>query len=350
MSETREQQHKQALNEVENYKQTVKALLAFSAFVVHDGHELRPGAEFGFGRRMITSRENKVTPSNTVTPDLIAQKSTEYGITAEVKKSLPQDQTRWDKYVRQLLKYDDDLAGWWTPDGKIPHSDAILLLHHSRSRAFCRFLRKVQEDEPDKVGRNTSVVEFGSSDETASYYFFRVEHGSLHDQELVGQLDDGIQIPLDKVLQSFPNVRFYDSPPPMAFLLTELWMGIFPAMLDGAEYDEKYKATKFSASVRDVTDELQKAYGSETLYRDEQSVQFPRQKWIKEAFEKLVEFKMAIPPTNDSDKYQILFRTLRGDILKRFIALTLSERIAGEGPSTEEGNQLPLFDEDETEE
>ena len=273
------------------------------------------------------------TPSNTVTPDLIAQKLTKYGITAEVKKSLPQNQTLWERYIRQLLKYDDDLTGWWTDNGKIPKADAILLLHHSRSRAFCRFLRNIQEDEPDNVGRNTSVVEFGSSDETASYYFFRVEHGSLRDQELVGRLDDGVQIPLDKVLQSFPNVRFYDSPPPMAFLLTELWMGIFPAMLEGAEYDEKYKATKFSASVQGVTDELQKAYGSETLYRDEQSVQFPRLRWIKEAFEKLVEFKMAIPPTGDNDEYQILFRTLRGDILKRFIELVLSDRIAGEIPA-----------------
>jgi len=342
MSEAIEQLQR-ARNEVENYKQTVKALLAFSAFVVHDGHEQRSGANFGFGRRMTTSEDNERTPSNSVTPDLVAQKSMDYGIAAEVKKSLPQNQERWDRCLHQMLKYDDDLTGWWTSDGKIPIADAVLLLHHSRSRPFCRFLQETQSKDPKSVGKNTSVVEFGSSEETASYYFFRLEHGVIRDDELLHKLNNGIQIPMGKILESFPNVLFYDSPPPVAFLLTHLWMDMFPSMINDAEYDEKYKAIRFPVSVRKVTDELQQAYGSATLSNDQRSVEFPAHKWIKDAFEKLVEFKLALPPSDGDDTYQILFKALRGDILVRFIKLELGQREDESQTTDDQTHQLPLF-------
>lgn len=312
-----------ALDEVNDYQQTVKALLAFAAFAVHDGTQQRPGAAFGFGRRMTASAQNRVSPDQEVTPDLVAQKSGDYGIVAEGKKSLPRDQTRWERYVEQLLKYDDELTGWWTQDGTIPQADTVMLVHQSRSRVFCRFLEQKQSEDPHCVGEHSSVVEFNSSDETASYYFFRLEHGTIRDEELAARLQDGIPIPLDKVLQSFPNLKYYDSKPPLAFILKELWMETFPAMLEGAEYDEKYAATKVAASVEEVTEELQKAHGSDTLSKDSRSVEFPSQSWVREAFEKLVQLKMALPPSEPGDPYQILFKSVRGDVLKRFIELTL---------------------------
>ena len=51
------------LNEIDDYNQTVKAILAFAAFVVHDAVARRADAEFGFGRRMETSPENQIQPS-----------------------------------------------------------------------------------------------------------------------------------------------------------------------------------------------------------------------------------------------------------------------------------------------
>jgi len=349
MSEATEQLQK-ALDEVENYQQTVKALLAFAAFVVHDGNDQRPGAEFGFGRRMTTSADNAVRPESEVTPDLVAQKSNGYGITAEVKKSLPRDQALWAKYLEQLLKYDDELVGWWTDDKKMPCADTVMLIHQSRGRPFCRFVQHTQTEAPETVGENTNVVEFNSSEETRSYYFFRLEHGTIRDEELAGRLADGVQIPLEKVVDSFPNVKYYDAPPPVAYVLKDLWMEIFPAMLEGVEYDENYKALKFAASVREVTHELQRAYGSDTLTQDQRSAQFPTHRWIKEAFDKLVELRMALPPGNGSDVYQILFRTLRGDVLNRFIEMDLRLKGTHESSAAAEPDQLYMFSDDEAEE
>ncbi|MEK6303015.1 MAG: hypothetical protein AABO41_20070 [Acidobacteriota bacterium] len=84
---TKDERWKTLLNEVVDYEQTVSALLAFAALVVHDGNSLRQDAEFGFGRRMTRVRDDG--RETDVTPDLVAQKSLSYGIVAEAKKSLP---------------------------------------------------------------------------------------------------------------------------------------------------------------------------------------------------------------------------------------------------------------------
>lgn len=79
-------------NAVEDYQQTVKALLAFAALVVHDGSEERPDAQFGLGRRMSCSENNPVVPADEeTTPDLVAQKSERFGVVVEAKKSLSRE-------------------------------------------------------------------------------------------------------------------------------------------------------------------------------------------------------------------------------------------------------------------
>jgi len=336
---------RQALDEVEDYRQTVKALLAFAAFVVHDGNSHRRGSHFAFGRRMVTSTTNRVSPGTQVTPDLVAQKSPDFGIVAEAKKSLPLDQARWRVYLEQLRKYDDELHGWWTHSAKIPVADSALLIHISRSRPFRRFVEQLaaEEGEENTIGANTSLIEFNSSEETASYFFFRLEHGAIRDDELNQRLGDGVSVPLDKILQSFPTVKYYDTEPPMALLLSELWMDTFPAMLEEAEYDEQHTVFNLSATVEEVTRELQAAYGSGSLEHDERSVEFPQQKWIRRAFEKLVELRMATPPTEKGGAYRVLFKPLRGDVLERFIKLDLGTREREGQKALPDPTQISLF-------
>ena len=52
---------------INNYQQTVDAILAFAGFIVHDGMAQRPNSEFGLGRRMTTSSKNP-SPSSEVQP------------------------------------------------------------------------------------------------------------------------------------------------------------------------------------------------------------------------------------------------------------------------------------------
>ena len=169
---TKEELWKATKNKINDYKQTVHSVLAFAAIIVHDGISQRPNSQFGFGRRMETSKDNSETPSNKITPDLVAQKSKQYGIVAEAKKALDKDQSNWNQHVKQLRKYDDDLKGWWTENEMITNSNIIMLIHHTRGRLFRDFLYKCKNEDPNSVGPNTCIVEFNESPETETYYFF----------------------------------------------------------------------------------------------------------------------------------------------------------------------------------
>ena len=331
-------------DKINDYGQTVNAILSFAAFIIHDGASQRPNSEFGIGRRMTTSSDNYISPNSHITPDLVAQKSSQYGIVAEAKKSLGQNQSYWLRQLRQLRKYDDILTGWWIDTEKIAHSDTVMLVHQSRGRLFVRFLEHQKEIEPDLVGPNTCVVEFIQSVETVAYHFFRLEFGIISDTELGKRLEDGVNIPLDNVRMSFPNIQFYDSSPPMPLLLSCLWNDLFSPMIEDVEYDEKTKSRKMTFSISEVTEELQKAFGSRALVKDQRSGEFPQYSWVKEAFERLVKYRLAVPCPGEDEKYTVHYRIFRDDVLDRFIKFELDlvkrknkKEIVGE-------RQIKLFD------
>lgn len=88
----------------------------------------RPGVVYAVGRRLTTSPGNRVSRNVAVTPDCVVQASESLGFVAEAKLSLPMDVNRWDEDVIQMLKYDDDLVGWWTADERLPRHDIIALV------------------------------------------------------------------------------------------------------------------------------------------------------------------------------------------------------------------------------
>jgi len=114
-----------------------------------------------------------------------------------VKRSLPSDRTKWSAHVGQIRKYDDDLTGWWTSDGRMALSDTTLILHQTRSRAFIKVLDDERQKNADAVGPYTSVVEFSRSDERQVNYFFRLEWGDVRDADLSGRLREGVAVPAD---------------------------------------------------------------------------------------------------------------------------------------------------------
>lgn len=314
MTETSERS-KRHFDETVNNDQTVWALVAFCALIVHDGQQRRPDAEFGFGRRM-----SRITDGVEVTPDLIAQKSPAFGVAAEAKKSLSRDDTHWMKCVEQATKYRDELEGRFTQDGRIPRHDAVVLIHQSRAGRLARYIdEQVSEGKLPEPG--VALVEFNQSEETTSYYFFRLERGAISDRELNDYLKFGTQVPLGAVVQSFPSLRYYDSPPPMPLLLTHLWTDYFPSLLAEAEHDERTKARCIRVSVQKVTAELQRANGSGALYRDSRSVEFPKVSWVQAAFERLKRFGLAKTVDGAERQYDVYHRGFRSDVRQHFCDL-----------------------------
>jgi hypothetical protein len=330
-----DEERRRIRDEAENYSSTVLALIGFTAFVVHDGTKRRPDSHFGFGRTMDTSNGEVSGVKVSVTPDLVAQKTAEYGLVGEVKRSLPADNARWRAVLEQARKYASPLIGWWTTDERLDASDVTLLIHHSRSRAFVNYLTEERARDPNCIGTNTSIVEFSRSDEASSYFFFRIEWGGLRDAELSQRLTNGIQIPMSRVLATYPNIRFYDADPPLVMLATLLWTDYFAALAVDIEQDEKLKARPLDVSATAITDELQRAYGSQRLEHDERSAGFPTRKAVKRTLDALVGAKLAF--ARDADGYRIFFREFKDDVMQRLgeLLLTPAEKV--------DERTMPLF-------
>jgi hypothetical protein len=345
MPELPEDEQKRVRDAHEDYQSTVHAMLAFSAFVVHDSKNQRPNSHFGFGRRMTTSGANAVKPSSEVTPDIVAQKSETYGVVAEVKRSLPSDRTKWQSHVAQVRKYDDNLTGWWTEDERISATDTALLLHQSRSRAFIAVLEEERAKDPKAVGPRTSVIEFNRSDERQVNYFFRLEWGDVRDAELSDRLKEGVPVPIDKVIRTFANVKFYDADPPIPSLLSLLWIDYFTPLAADTEYDQNLKAYPINVSAAVIADELQRAYGSQLLERDDRSVPFPRVNVVRRALDALVNMKLAMALPNTTGEYRVLYRQFKEDVLQRFASMmkTPAEKVTTqtELPFAEQPPTLP---------
>lgn len=329
-------------NEINDYEQTVDALLAFAALVVHDGSGTRNDAYFGFGRRMKTSEDNPIQPLNQITPDLTAQKSLNYGVVAEVKKSLSRDRGNWLNHVKQLRKYDDNLVGWWTDNEYMDNSDTIMLIHQSRSRDFTDYLQEIISNDPDAVGMNTSVVEFNRFDETTTYFFFRKEYGQLRDKELQDCLYSGRAVPLEKVKTTFKNICYYDSEPHVIFLLEHLWTDVFPSIMNKDDFDEETKSFKIQVKSSDITNEMQSGYGSGALHKDRRSPEFPRETWVRKALDWLVQNKKAKKISEEENVYIILFKFTKKDVREYFIDLEVKSKSKKKREEIKE-MQLPLI-------
>ncbi|HPO13527.1 MAG TPA: hypothetical protein PLI09_08795 [Candidatus Hydrogenedentes bacterium] len=312
----------QLIDDFIDYQQTVRALLALVALVVHDGHTRRPNTHFGFGRRMTTSNSNMFAPKTDVTPDLVVQKQSDYGIIAEVKRSLERDQNRWTTILEQLRKYDDNLKGWWTKNEKIQHRNTILLLHQSRSRTFVKYTETVLKKDKSLFGPLSSIIEFGENQERQVFYHFRLEYGKIDDKELNSKLEEGIQVPIEKVVETLSNIQYYDGDPPLLLVLVNLWSDYFPSLIESDCYDPESRTWNIKASISETVNEIQKAHGSGALQADPRSCQFPRKDAIKSAFQFLVDNKLAQPTTGEKNSaYTIKYRKIKADIKEYFAAL-----------------------------
>ena len=134
--------HKATQEECDTYTEGVFAVLALVNEARWDPgrREFRADVSYGVGRRMTTSAGNRVSREKDVTPDCVIQLGDETGFVAEAKLGLPKEENLWDDDIKQMQKYDDDLAGWWTGSERIRQHDVVGLVPINRAVKFADWL------------------------------------------------------------------------------------------------------------------------------------------------------------------------------------------------------------------
>jgi hypothetical protein len=328
---------------MENYRTTIHALEAFISMVTWDSSSKQqiPGSLYSIGRRMETSSTNRISPEATVTPDSVIQRNSNIGYVVEAKRSLPQNKNdNWRDVVNQLLKYDDDLTGWWAEDEFINVSCPVLLLHISRSADFSMYIDSLMNANKLDFQRPVSIVEFNRSNEVKEFLFLRLHWGNIEDSTVSMLLTSGCSIPIEKVLAnpSYGEKKFYDSQPIPEYMMTILWQDIFTEMKRRVEYDQKNKVYPLKVNIESVTLELQKLYGAEG--NEPRQITYPRVEWVRDALDCFVKLKLA-RKTGDNGNYLILFKQLSHNNLIEFFR-TWREVVEKEQAGQQE-KQLPLF-------
>jgi hypothetical protein len=303
---------------VEEYETTIMALRAFCKIITdyHKSDDSSVVCHTSYGRRMSTSANNRVHPSNTATPDAVIQIGDYWGMIVEAKRTMPKNNNDcWRDTVNQMRKYDDKLQGWWTANGELSLANVALLVDVDRSIDFSRYVQLlIDGNKVPSFQGPTAIIEFFKKQEVKQFLRVRQVWGRVEPQELAHKLESGKSIPVEGLID---GQRFYDEEPEaVEYTMVLLWQTIFTERYFGTKFDETAKVWLIEVDLDELTEYLQKLYGHKSNEARERT--FPRKKWIQKALEAFVLLNLAVR-SGEKNKYIIKFRRLRGgDLFQRF--------------------------------
>lgn len=307
--------HDLLIRQINNYQDTLIGLLAFlnECGWLPNEKKMEEDFQFGVGRRMDTSSANTISPNNIITPDLVVQKQKHFRVVGEVKHSWAAVGD-WDENLRQMVKYDDDLVGWWSSSERAPDGhDLALLVHSSQAVKVSDFIDEKLKKKELSFGRNLAVVGYQRIEQVQQFIQLRREHGNFRDKTFDKRLREVVSVGVDKIV--WRDKRFYDYPPPMAYLLQMLWDDVFDSLADNSPKVLGRPYVETAVTVENLTSQLQLFYGFTGDGKRNPGI--PKSQWTREALELLIRMKLA-HKDEDKDRYVIHYRRLRGDKLERF--------------------------------
>lgn len=315
--------HRLIVEAADTYTDAVYAVLAFVNQFRYDddAKRMRSDVEYGLGRRMQTSTENRVSKNTVVTPDCVVQSAGRQGVVAEAKLSLPQDVDAWDGSFRQLVKYDDVLKGWWTADELIDSHDVVALVPLSRAVKFADRLNEQISAGTLRFERKISVVGFFKTTRAKTFIALKKETGEVSDSTISQRLRNVVEVPWDAILLNYGDRKFLDSEPPPEYMLQVVWDYILTAMASERPNDAGKNYVSVPVDVRDITQRLQQYFGFPSS--GARSVEIPKLSWVRKAFETMVECDLCLRTPGNRDAYVVHYRRPRKDTLKFF-----GERVA----------------------
>ena len=136
-------------NEVDNYIRTVQALKAVANELLFDdaSRKLVSEGKAYFGRRLDTSSNNRISPNNQVTPDLVISLPLKQNVVVEAKLAMSGDTDLRKSKLIETQKYDDDLTGFDTNVTKVTGHDLILLVSFSHAKEIADHIVDLQKSQ-----------------------------------------------------------------------------------------------------------------------------------------------------------------------------------------------------------
>jgi hypothetical protein len=292
--------------------------------------------KYEIGRRFTTSSSNKISPATDVIPDCAVQVKDTWGFVAETKLGLPKNQEFWASDFEQLLKYDDDLSGWWTTTEHIDLHDVIALVPIERAVRFSDKLRDWLNAGSRSFDRKLAIIGFFKKSGIKDFMALMKQTGEISNRDLDERLREAKLVGFDLLIEMYEDRKFIDCMPPLPYILQILWDHLFTEYSAELPRDEETGVVTLEVKLSQITDDLQEYFGFKS--GGPRSPGIPPQDWTRKALDALVSFRLAVP--NEGGKYTIQYKRSRQDTLRKFGALC--HKFSGEALSHNDG-QLSLL-------
>lgn len=306
----------------ESYTSTIFALRGFILVIANNISSKSTSLNSSIGRKMTPlNQSNKREP---YTPDLVIQLTPTSGIIGEVKALICENKDdRWNSYLEQVKKYDEDLEGWWTQDERISEVCQVFITELTNSAEIGDYLLKKINEDGNSLAHQFAVVEYGRLQRGREFLFFRKRGGDM--PEVISSIfHEGVSFPLEELVTERDEKKFYDAKPAdVEYIMAILWQDIFTQKVherdqESVIYDENRKTFLLVVHLDELTQLLQRVYGSEG--RKPREPEYPKKKWVEDALEKFVEIGLA-EHTTDKNEFVIFYKDYKNP-LEQIIKMT----------------------------
>jgi len=297
--------------EIDNYNTTLEVVKIFGHEMCCNPGEIEPqeGSICWCGRRMTTSENNLISPETDVTPDIITKINKHFGAVTEVKQSLPQDTTYWEKTFKQIIKYDDQLQGWNETDEENINHDVILLIPDRLRVNVEDYITEKTKNNEFNTTRNFAIVSYYRDSRVHAFYSLCRFFGKLSNTEKDEELRKIQRVPAVRVIPKY-NFFFYDYPPPLPYTMVHVWEYI-SNYIDEDQFIGDKKEVKIEIDGEKLVQDLKEANCPIINVKDDycaiddhRNPSLPRAEWVREALKKLEKLEY-LEETKTKGKYLI---------------------------------------------
>lgn len=325
--------------DVDSYKDTVSAILAFVHEMIWD--EARRQA------RLDTIHEHGSPQSwnsgaDPVTPDLAFVCPQEFAVIGEAKMSLGGHGDR-GRLRDQLAKYDRVMQAWLSPEPpRAPLGGVVLLTHQSRKVDAEEYLVGELEANRYQPRCPIAIVAYNRNDQSSVHYALERSWGGLVPPSKDQKLRRVVNVKLEHLLMAYGGVKFYDADPPMPYLLQVIWDGVLPPRIPENSYTaSRQRATRgrrqmvqLNVDLDEVCEALRNGFSLRLL--NQNLPECPRKALVRQAMDKLTAWKLAERRRGDS--YSINYRKLNRGAFEYFLRKCAASQSPPPAPQ-----QLRLF-------
>ena len=257
------------------------------------------------GPRMRTADGTTVTPDMTLEA-AEGQDGAGYRAVCEIKSSFPRHRASVDQMVKQVQHYDGELSGWEDeadPDGsRGDDHDIVIGVRDKHALDFASGLPAALKERGVEIKSPLSIIGIvrNKDDNDVDRFLLRKSFGKISRKKAHDALGRGWSIDSSSMARDLDNTKFYDSRPPLPYIMAVLWARVFPSLTHG----KKLKRLRMGMEVT-IDVEVGRIHRLASMLAHSSNPMCVKRAWIKDAMEEFARVGQA--KKVGSDKYRIQY-------------------------------------------